>query len=256
MKLIFENWNKWLNEQEAPQTDQFINIRMALKEYFKPERPGGWGWISYLRANNPSLADALHSKAQDAYTDELQPRINEIIDGVGIKVGVEAPQVIGSTAMGGPEFGNINISPEDVKNKHVLYREFFRKIDKYIQNSPWCKLNACNRESLDTFEPAISGAFSTPERPLDKESVKDIYYDLHILRLRTSFDFPVERKQAKEFLNQIRRYGNKRNNIWYAPNIWEALRQMKKLHRSDEYIVDALNKIASNLPSEDTRDIA
>jgi hypothetical protein len=255
MKLIFENWNKWLNEQEAPQTDESINkIRRALIRYFGIDQVGGGTWIEFLRKNNDAFNNL--KKATEVYKNQVQPRINEIIDGVIIKVAYRPPTGIGLSASEDPPFGVVTMSPKEANNKYDLYRVFFEKIDEFVQNTDWCKKHKCYKMSEDVFTPVIKKAFSAGEIPLKKEKVPAIYSDLHILRLRTSFDFPVERKQAKEFLNQIRRYGNKRNNIWYAPNIWEALRQMKKLHRSDEYIVNALNKIASNLPSKDTRDIA
>ena len=65
MKLIFENWNKWLEEQETPEVDQFAHIRRALKEYFKPGRLGGSAWIKYIMANNQDL------KADNLFFDRL-----------------------------------------------------------------------------------------------------------------------------------------------------------------------------------------
>ena len=239
MKLIFENWNNWLNEEEE-NFDMVNFVRNRIKEYYHHEGQGGQDWRAWLRKEDPGTYPDDRAAVNGYWP--LKRRIYEILDKIRVRVAVR------SSYQREPEpYGAIDILQKDLQNKNVIQQLFFQAIDNNIENSNFCKDNVCPRGDLqpggvfsDRLRSAVGG---DPDR-------ETIYRELRILRMRQGVNM---QEMTPVDLKRIRQFGGKEGHPYYAPNLRAALIRMKKMGKTDDIILKNLNNIAMRQTKTDTR---
>jgi hypothetical protein len=243
MKLIFENWNKWLNEEEeqeeTPSFEMVNFVRDRIKEYYDHEGQGGQDWRAWLRKEDPGTYPDARAAVHGYWP--LKKRIYDILD--KIEVNVEADTK--SKYLPTPDpYGAIEILQKDLQNKNVIQHLFFQAIDNNIENSNFCDVNVCPETATELFSDRLRSAVG------DDLATETIYRELRILRMRQGVNM---QEMTPVDLKRIRQFGGKEGHPYYAPNLRAALIRMKKMGKTDDIILKNLNNIAMRQTKTDTR---
>ena len=261
MKLIFENWNKWLNEGAQPldptEAPLVKVIRDNIRKYYNENRQGGKDWQKWALENPEKFPSP--NDARQSYILHLQKRIYDILDSIPVTVASST-----SYTRKGPgeslEYGSITIAEEDKQNKHRIKSLFFQAIDQNISNTKFCKGERVCPTATELFADRITGALggsqdflghgASPDVVEPRTDLAEAYRELRILRMRQGVNM---QEMTPVDLKRIRQFGGKEGHLHYAPNLRAALIRMKKMGKPDDIILKNLNNIAMRQTKTDTR---
>lgn len=255
MKLIFENWNKWLNEEGQPldPTDAPLVkvIRDNIRKYYNENRQGGKDWQKWALENPEKFPSP--NDARQSYILHLQKRIYDILDSIPVTTAQSSAYLQFDKLS---IYGKITIATEDKQNEHRIRSLFFEAIDQHVSNTKFCEGDRKCPTAYELFASNIEGALGAPQdqpgtvNTYSNIDLAEAYRELRILRMRQGVNM---QEMTPVDLKRIRQFGGKEGHPYYAPNLRAALIRMKKMGKTDDIILKNLNNIAMRQTKTDTR---